>query len=225
MREVTVISTGFKSDTKWKCINSVAEQRGVTAHHIYIEASEQSPPRAKITNLIDVIAPLSPDRIVALVDGDDWLAHEHALASSTRFYDSGALLTYGSFSFPDAPKVQRGCSAHVATIPPRKDVWRASHLKTFRAGLFHRIRPADLELNGAPIAFGDDFAFMIPMLEMAGLDRAFYNPEVVYVYDLASANAFYRDKSNVEGLAAVERYVRGLPAYSRLSSLDIDARQ
>ena len=69
---VHVISTGWQSPFRERCLMSVRMQSAAHEHH-YIEASVPSPPRTKLENLHDSIATLQPEAIVALVDGDDWL--------------------------------------------------------------------------------------------------------------------------------------------------------
>jgi hypothetical protein len=217
---ITVISTGFAAPTKARCIESVRVQRGVEIEHVYIEAAEQSPPKTKTENLYDAITKLPPDRIVALVDGDDWLAHDRALASSARFYLEGAMVTYGNFVRSDYAS-SRGVAAYAPGSSPRLEPFQASHLKTFRAGLFQRIAKADLMFEGDWLPFGicDDVAFMIPMLEMAGEDRARFNPEAVYVYNMASPLARYRDRGVVDMQARIAAHLRTLPKYERIASL------
>ena len=44
----------------------------------------------------------------------------------------------------------------------------AQHLRTFKVGLFKKIRKEDLMLNGKFYEVNADMAVMIPLLEMAG---------------------------------------------------------
>ncbi len=217
---ITVLSTGLAAPTKARCIESVRVQRGVDFEHIYIEAAEQASPKTKIQNLVEAIEPLPPDRIVALVDGDDWLAHDRALASSARFYEAGALVTYGNFVRSDYAS-SRGVAAYAAGSSPRLEPFQASHLKTFRAGLFQRIRRDDFMFEGDWLPFGicDDVAFMVAILEMAGEDRARFNPEAVYIYNMASPLAFYRDRGKVELQSRIAARLRALPPYERIDAL------
>jgi glycosyltransferase involved in cell wall biosynthesis len=80
---------------------------------------------------------------IAFVDGDDYLADEHALDLVKQQYEEhGAWLTYGSF------RVEQGGSGALGAYPEevvrnrtfRRCRWRASHLKTFRYGLWKHVR-------------------------------------------------------------------------------------
>jgi hypothetical protein len=101
---VTVVSTGFRPSTRQKCVDSVASQVGVSHEHVVIDAALQDPPKEHFENLIEAIAALPDDRIVACVDLDDWLPDEHALAKVAAMHADGALVTYGQFEFPGRPQ-------------------------------------------------------------------------------------------------------------------------
>ena len=200
---ITVISTGFRAPTAHLCRASVAAQVGVAVDHIYIEASEQDPPRTVSQNLYEAIAPLPPDRICVWLDGDDLLAHPNVLADVMAMYGARAvrnsvgivgwtkeendiLLTHGSFITSDGdPSPWQGA------YPPGADVrehrWLASHLRTFRAGLFQRLTPEDLQLDGEWLSLAVDQAVMLPMLEMAGLDRVHFCAETLCVYNVGTS--------------------------------------
>jgi hypothetical protein len=93
-------------------------------------------------------------------------------------------LTYGSFVCDDG---QRDWQWHAAfgrryEGPPRALAWRASHLKTFRAGLVQRIPYTYLQ-DRTGLAFTTclDRAVMFPLLDMAGERYAVAtDPLVVY---------------------------------------------
>ena len=209
---ITVVSTGWKAPTKHKCLASVAEQIDVEREHVYVEASEQPHPAPKaLENMSRVIRALPPDRIVALLDGDDWLAHPRALATVAETYaESPQLLaTYGSYIHEDG---RMGHCASYGEMPPRQTrQFLASHLKTFRAGLFQRIAPGDLMLE-----HGQDVAIMLPILEMAGPKRARFMPHILYVYCSRTSFEFGADIAKLaQERACVEALYRR-PVYARL---------
>jgi hypothetical protein len=180
---VTVISTGNAAPTKERCIKSVKAQQRVEVDHKYIEASEQAPPRTRLENVIRACCALPPEEIVAWIDGDDWLASEHALARIAEDHRRGAWATYGTYIRED------GQWGHAAPVvgDPRKAPWTASHLKTFRAGLVHRLRVRDFMPAGQwATDLAPDVAIMIPVLEMAA-ERAVFVPELLYVYSYATS--------------------------------------
>lgn len=216
---ITVISTGFAHKAKEKCIASVREQRGCDFEHVYVEASEQNPPKCALENFYDVAMTLPPDRIIACLDGDDWLANDRSLKRVADIYAEHpeTLVTYGQYQLAWPFGVVPGCSPHVK--PPRQDVWRASHLKTFRAGIFQRIKKEDLMWEGKFAEFTCDQIVMFPILEMAGPDRTFFNREVIYIYDISHAQAWVRNRGEFEIAQAIERAARVKPPYERIASL------
>jgi glycosyltransferase involved in cell wall biosynthesis/SAM-dependent methyltransferase/peptidoglycan/xylan/chitin deacetylase (PgdA/CDA1 family) len=105
-----------------------------------------------------------PDTVIALLDLDDALADQDALRTIANHHRSGSDLTVGSM-------VRTDKQAHypVNFSNPRANrggnVWQ--HLRTFRKSLFDRIEPGDLKLDGDWVDLGTDWAFMLPMVEMA----------------------------------------------------------
>ena len=216
---IHVISTGWAHPTKALCLSSVRSQVDVEARHTYIDADLQVPPRTKMENLVEQLGKLEDEAVVVLVDGDDWLAHKRALARVAQaHYGEGAWCTYGSFRNSD------GSPGFAAPYGPEEDYrrsdWRATHLKSFRAGLFNRIKHEDLQYLGKWIDRGDDPAFMFCILEMAGRDRTQWIRDFLYVYN--EAQGWHRGASAAElaHQAAIVAHCRGLPRYKRLRGWD-----
>lgn len=206
---ITVVSTGLRAPTAHLCRASVAAQVGVGVEHIYVEASEQDPPRTVSQNLYDAVQGLPAERVVVWLDGDDWLAHENVLSKVEDLYANrpSLLLTDGSFVDSDGT-----VPTWLGAYPPDADVreyrWLATHLRTFRAGLFQRLAPEDLQLDGEWLSLGVDQAVMLPMLEMAGLDRAYFCPEPLVVYHAGSSWEARARPADLEREAEVVARVR-----------------
>ncbi len=214
---ITVISTGWRSQNASVCRASVASQLGVDVQHIYIEASQQNPTQTKMQNLAETIATLPPDRVVALVDGDDFLAHRHALERIAKEHEAGAWVTYGSFVQSDG---KPGFAAPYLTTDYRHQPWQATHLKTFRAGLFQRIRPEHLrQPNGEWIDRGDDPCFMWCCLELAGADRVRFIPDVLYVYHHADSWELGASLEERQHERNIVEHARQIAPYERVGSL------
>ena len=64
----------------------------------------------------------------------------------------------------------------------RSNVWQ--HLRTFRKYLFDAIAVEDLKLDGEWIDLANDWAFMVPIIEMASNPK--YIPEPQYLYEPAA---------------------------------------
>jgi hypothetical protein len=215
--DITVVSTGFRPpDGGKRCVESVLRQVGVRCGHIVVDAAGQTPPKEHFENLVEIIHRLPDDRIVACVDLDDWLASDTALAAATRLHRAGALVTYGSFRLAD------GRPGFARAYTPdefgwlRKAPWLATHLKTFRAGLFKRIDPADFKLDGKWIVHGRDHALMFPLLEMVGPERAVYCPQVLYVYNTDSNTVM--DEAERAKETSVVAHIRSMPPYKPIAT-------
>lgn len=231
--DVHVVSTGWNHPTKHVCLASVAAQLDVKVSHTYIEASEQKAPRTKMQNLVEAIGRLKPDAVVVLVDGDDWLAHRRALSRVSLAHAEGAWVTYGSFRNSDgSPGFARPYEPHEEY---RAATWRLTHIKSFRAGLFQKLGAADThypcDASGDVVLEGrapcsrwidraDDPAFMFAVAEMAGRDRVHFLRDCLYVYNDVAGWHRTAPKEELEHQAAIMAYVRGLPSYHRLPTLE-----
>ncbi len=177
---IVVLSTGYAPRTVALCIESVKRQ-SIAATHIVIDAAKQTPPKAATQNVYEAIAALSPDDIVVWLDADDHFAHSLVLAKIAEVYrDPNVWLTYGQFITSDGKP--GFVEEYPANVNVREHRWLASHLRTFRASLFQKLTPEDLQIDGEWITLGVDHAVMFPLIELAGLDRCKFIPEVLYVY-------------------------------------------
>lgn len=107
-----------------------------------IEHSQRKFSIGNIYSLIEHAQP-SDDDVVVLVDGDDRLAHPRVLERLVEIYrQHDCWLTYGSFS-GDGVTPDALCGGYPALIRRfnwfRLSRWRASHLKTFKYGLWAKI--------------------------------------------------------------------------------------
>lgn len=216
-----VVSTAFHPapDARELCLASVRNQRNVEVVHLYIDAAMQATPQSVTENLRQMISGRHPNEIVAWLDGDDSLAHPGVLNIVASVYaeNPDVWLTFGSYRCFDG---RPGCCAPYETDQYRREPWRASHLRTFRAGLFQRIKPEDLvtevrgKSQGAP-----DHAVMFPMLEMAGPSRVRFIPEVLVLYNFRDS---FEHGATTEDLAherAAARRIRERTPYARLEAL------
>jgi len=213
---VTVVSCGL-SRLGSRCLETVGQQTGIVLDHRVVNIEAQAPRKTKIENIVACVASLPADRIVALVDLDDWLLGTDALSYVAALHQAGAWVTYGSFTFADGRPGFAGAYAPGESV--RTSRWRATHLKTFRAGLFRAIDSDDLCFRGTWIDRADDVAFMLPMLEMAGHERAVYIDRPLYCYDLSTSFEFSASEDERRHEKEIHAYVRSLPPYARLEAL------
>jgi 2-polyprenyl-3-methyl-5-hydroxy-6-metoxy-1,4-benzoquinol methylase len=220
---LVVVSTCFRPSSPDRCRQSVAAQT-LPVQHVFIEAASQPTPKTHSENLRDAVLGLDPDAVVLQLDGDDWLAHPDVASQIADIYeDPDVWLTYGSFATVDG-RYHETNAPYAPDEDVRATAWRCSHLKTFRAGLFQRIDPADLKLeDGAWTGRAVDHATMFPMVEMAGWDRTRWVEDVLYVYGesgtdpalgalTASAAQFFRSKRRYPRLSTYRRSPRDLDA-------------
>lgn len=154
---ITVTGTGFRAG-RWaaKCIESVRAQT-VKAEHRYIAADDETLRDARevksdvidgrgknaFENLVPLWRSLPPEEVVVWLDGDDWLARDDALEIVARAHEAGAWMTYGQFRWLSTG-AEGFAAQHDHAAPRLVSPWRATILRTFRAGLVHKIRPEDL---------------------------------------------------------------------------------
>ncbi len=142
-----------------------------------------------LSNIYKAVWSCSPDEIIVTLDGDDWLAHTHVLEKLNAVYaDREVWLTYGQFAW--YPHGHLGFAREVPqeilrTNRIRDYDWVTTHLRTFYAGLFQKVKREDLLYNGEFFPMAWDLAFMWPMVEMAGVHTRFI-PDVLYVYNFAT---------------------------------------
>lgn len=210
-----VISTGFNTRDYGHCVDSVRKQKNACFEHVVIDAAKQVVPMAAMYNLHNVISALAKNSVVVCVDLDDWLPHDRVLERVQQMHDAGAWVTYGSYQFAD------GRPGHVkpyASTNYRGSSWLASHLKTFRAGLFHRITGDDLHYQGEWLHRCVDLATMFPVLEMAG-DRVTCCGDVLYTYNFGESFEFAATPEQLREERRIERYVRTRKPYEVVTCL------
>lgn len=133
--------------------------------------------RKALANLYYAIHTCKSTDIIVILDGDDRLASSRVLQRINQAYDDPNIwLTYGQFRehpsgvlgfcrpYPKRIVERRGFRYHPDT---------PSHLRTFYAGLFHKIRKDDLMFQDDFFPVTYDLAVMFPMIEMARYHHQF----------------------------------------------------
>lgn len=132
------------------------------------------------------------DDVIIIIDGDDWLAHEHVFEKLHEVYcESDIYLTWGQcelFPSQDPPiKYARPIPKRVIDYQLYREIpfvfW---HLGTFKYYLWRQIKDEDLrDENGEYFHLMKDKATLFPMLEMAGHKIRFIR-ETLYIYNVAN---------------------------------------
>lgn len=172
--------------------------------------------RGALANLYNAIHSCNDNDIIVTLDGDDELAHSCVLRKLNFVYSTDHVwMTHGKLR-----ELRRGNDTWCIPVPQdiiEKNRFRTfrcpSHLRTFYAWLFKKIRFEDLQYEGAFFKMTWDQAIMFPMIEMAG-NRHKFIEEVNYIYnDLTPLND---NKVNPQLQRDLEVIIRSKPAYMRL---------
>ncbi len=182
--------------------------------HVSVNKKRQ----AALENCWEIWSKLPPDEVIVWLDGDDWLATDHAFDILARTYASPAepWLTYGQFMM--ATGEVGFASPYYPGENPRQTHWRATHLKTFRAGLVQQMNRRLLLKpdNETWCDLAIDKAVMYPLLDMAG-DRHAFISQILYVYNAkASWWACQSEHERQKELNEVYR-MQSLPTLPRLT--------
>jgi glycosyltransferase involved in cell wall biosynthesis len=171
------------------------------------------------SNLYMAIHQCRDTDIVVIVDGDDWLAHANVFNRLNNTYaDPNVWLTYGQFK--EIPSGNIGFCVQYPSHIVQNNLFRTfshipSHLRTFYAGLFKKIKKEDLMLEGDFLPMTADMATMIPMIEMAGTHHKFIS-EVLLEYNML--NPINDHKVSRELQSKCDLIIRSRSVYSRILS-------
>lgn len=148
--------------------------------------------KTALENLHDAIMNYcEPNDIVVLLDGDDWLANKNVLSYIDEFYkEHDCWIMYGQASWTDGRRgIARPYLSKEEFDMKRKLPFYISHIRTFRAGLYHKIKEQDKDFSCMKDKYGEfykmtyDVAIMYPIMELAGFEKVKYNDTPLYIYN------------------------------------------
>lgn len=163
--------------------------------------------------------------IVAIVDGDDWLSNTHVLENVNTYYNiyhpwvayGGMLVWNGGNTVVLAEQQNSLYPDNVLKNRAfRKDLWRASHLKTMRGFIWNRIDRNDFlsKYDNDYFPCSDDMAIMLPALEMCQPEKIHSFNFPTYVYNAPRMARTY-GHSHIKEIDCVTE-LRDRPKYSVL---------
>ncbi len=165
----------------------------------------------QVTAIRELVA--RPESIVALLDADDALLGPHVVDRLRDAYRQGADLTVGSMIRTD-----RATDYTVTLVNPRAhrggNVWQ--HLTTFRRRLFDRIHEEDLKVDGKWIPYAEDWAIMLPLVEMAS--HPIWIREPIYLHDPSWDSRGYSREEREQMIARICQKPSYLPTRSNPES-------
>ena len=136
----------------------------------------------KLKNLDELLPTFEDDDIVIELDGDDFLLNTEVVSDIRKIYsDNKVWLTNGSFMYSNG---NPGFSSKCNPDTVRKDVFRFSHLRTWKTFLWKAI-PKDYlkDYNGEYFKSAADVAYTFSLLELAGEENYRFLPKLYYVYN------------------------------------------
>lgn len=168
-------------------------------------------------NFYYAIHSCKPNEIIVMLDGDDWFADENVLSILNRAYSNPSVwITYGQFKeFPS------GNLGSARPLPQwvienqsyREYDWVTTHLRTFYAFLFHKIKKEDLMYQETFFSMAWDLAIMFPILEMAGEHSKFIS-DILYIYNRATP--INDNKVNVQLQRHLDQVIHKMAKYQPL---------
>ena len=122
--------------------------------------------RGLLANMVTAIRTIciDPETVIVTLDADDALIGDRVLERLAAEYARGADVTVGSMLRTD-----KAADYPVEFEEPRQkrggNVWQ--HLRSFRKRLFDAVPDEALRLDGGYVDIANDWAFMLPIVEMA----------------------------------------------------------
>ncbi len=175
-----LVDDASTDDTHQRLSHALAAH-GVRERFLILRTAER---RYKARNVLWALHEhADPEDVVVMLDGDDWLASERALAVLEREYGEGWDVVWSTWRGSDG---MPGNSDYLSPlISPRLQPFVTSHLFSFRARLFDTLRPRDLQDDeGRWFRAACDLAIAWPVLEQT-IRRKFVD-QVLYVYNRAN---------------------------------------
>lgn len=165
-----------------------------------------------LANVYRAVLSLPDEEIVVVLDGVDWLAHEWVLQKLNAYYDDPSLwislaqgIDYPTYQLSPACELKAGRQLQKVE----------SHLRSFYAGLFKKVRESDFVYSGTFLPAAAELAYMAPMLEMAK-DHFQFIPEVLSVN-----NREIFKQEDRELVLRCEKFIRSLDPYPPLTALQV----
>jgi glycosyltransferase involved in cell wall biosynthesis len=190
--------------------------------------------KTALENLHDaIINHCQPNDIAVLVDGDDWLPNKKVLEFINDFYNQNdCWIMYGqarwtdgnpgcSYPYPDENYFNSIRNAQILESG-QPTGYLISHIRTFRAGLYHKIQEQDTffsclrDTQGKFYRMTYDVAMMLPMLEMAGFDKVKFNDKVLYTYN--RGNPISDDRVNQKLQWDIHAEIYKKPKFKKIES-------
>jgi glycosyltransferase involved in cell wall biosynthesis len=220
------------SDRTGQLMDDYAKSHGLTEPFLKIIHNKKRFGSA-LENIYNTVHTMIPDnKIVVCIDGDDTLSFGGVLARLEKEYaDPDVWMTYGRFVVTPKGEFWTICGGYpeevILSHSFRQHYNVPSHLKTFKASLFKKIKRTDLlDPEGNIYRKAWDMAMLFPMLEMCapkgpqGKNHSrFIADTVLYVYNYDNPIGDSRTDAGRQEQIKLDRHIRSLPPYKPLDHL------
>jgi glycosyltransferase involved in cell wall biosynthesis len=165
------------------CSSALAAAAGDGRIHVRQNEVRQYPMR----NVIRAVerSEAAPDDAIVVLDGDDWLISDQALATIAEAHaQDDCWMTYGSWISNRPTNPGRWPPYPDGTTDFRGAPWLGTAIRTWKKWLWDLVDPADfLDPDGRDLRVTEDLACMFPLLEMSATDHAWHIPEPLMLYN------------------------------------------
>lgn len=180
-----------------------------------------------MANHYNVIHTLPDHKVVVAVDGDDKLTENNVLLRLEQEYrDPSVWMTYGSgWIIPDNKELISEPLDPELFLKKRlrKEINKAKSLRTFKAGLFKKIKKSDLMYENEFYPVTWDLAIMYPMLEMCSPKTDAAKPhyrlikDILYIYRMNTPINDFRIRRALQH--KMGEHIQARPPYTPIHTL------
>lgn len=168
------------------------------------------------------------EEILIFIDGDDWLFDENVLYNLNDFYNTkNCWMTYGGMiCYPSGLPAYPQNSPYENIVHEknlyRKDHWRASHLRSFKWGLYKMIHMESMLYSKTKKYYfhAEDLATSYPCLEMCPKDKIGVLDFNSYVFNETPSNRKRGEDREQQAGTDLENEIRNQVPYSKIYSYE-----
>jgi glycosyltransferase involved in cell wall biosynthesis len=204
-------------DETFKAVEKYVQEKNQGFRVKAIKNSERS---GAMANIYWAVHTCREHEICILLDGDDWLSHNEVFNELNQTYGADVWFTHGTLI--EYPQGNVTWSEPISPDALANKTYRQykcpSHLRTFYAWLFKRIKLHDFLYQGKFLSMAWDMAIMYPLAEMAEERHAFIS-NVNYVYNMG--NPINDNKVDPAKQNFLDKLIRHRKPYQRVDNPDI----
>src|SRR3990167_6276676 len=176
----------------------------------------------KAYNLSLAVDICEDNEIIVILDGDDWLSDSGVLSNlNTIFSENDIYVSYGSYVDLDI-NLKSKCPISLGF--PKNTNFRKEygmipgHPFAAYARLFKLVKKSDLIYQNSFIKMASDVAFIIPICEMAGINKIYFNKRINYIHN--RQNPINDHKVDNKFQFKINNYIRGKKPYQKVILLE-----